>query len=219
MPEKTLPNGLPDISRLITTHDSAGKAIFSDAIAPDAAWDPIGGGIANFFLAYTTHTFPVSLDPSEPTDAKSEPTDVKAYKADLAAPQGLAVGDGEFDHTALLVPIPCQRRPLTLHPGTVLRFVDFAPSVPGFMHRTVSLDYGVVLEGTIELELDSGEKRTLQRGDSCVQRATNHSWKNVTPNEGWARMMFVLVTSKEVEVGGEKLGEELNDMPDVKSSI
>lgn len=33
------------------------------------------------------------------------------------------------------------------------------------MHRTVSIDYGVVLEGEIELTLDSGESRIMRRGD------------------------------------------------------
>jgi quercetin dioxygenase-like cupin family protein len=90
--------------------------------------------------------------------------------------------------------------------------VDFAPGKKPYMHRTESLDYGVVLEGTVELELDSGETRIMNRGDMCVQRATNHAWKNVTENDGWARMMFVLVSSEKVIAGGKELGEELGDM-------
>ena len=98
--------------------------------------------------------------------------------------------------------------------GTVLRFVDMAPNALSPMHRTVSLDYGVIIEGTVELVLDSGETRVLNRGDVCVQRATAHAWRNVTPGDEWARMMFVLVTSEEPEVNGKKLGEELADMPE-----
>jgi quercetin dioxygenase-like cupin family protein len=82
------------------------------------------------------------------------------------------------------------------------------------MHRTESLDYGVVLEGSMELQLDSGETRIMNRGDLCVQRATNHAWKNVTKNEGWARMMFVLVSSEKVIVNGRELGEELGAIPE-----
>lgn len=61
---------------------------------------------------------------------------------------------------------------LTLSGGTVLRHVDFPPSNSPIMHRTVSLDYGVVLEGEVECILDSGEMRVLKRGDVCVQRGT-----------------------------------------------
>lgn len=86
------------------------------------------------------------------------------------------------------------------------------------MHRTVSLDYGIVLEGEIELVLDSGETRLMKRGDLCVQRATNHAWRNVTPNDGWARMVYVLVAAEKIEVAGKMLVEDLADMESVRAS-
>ena len=43
---------------------------------------------------------------------------------------------------------------LVIPGGTVLRFVDCPPNSLSPMHRTVSLDYGVVLEGEVVLELD-----------------------------------------------------------------
>jgi len=82
------------------------------------------------------------------------------------------------------------------------------------MHKTASIDYGVVLEGTIELVLDSGETKVMTRGDVCVQRATMHAWRNVTEGDGWGRMLFVLVTAA-MEEG---VGVELGGMEDVKSS-
>lgn len=85
--------------------------------------------------------------------------------------------------------------------------MDFAPGIDCPMHKTVSLDYGVVLEGEIELELDGGEIKRMGRGDVCVQRATNHKWRNVTEGGGWARMMFVL-TACEKGVGIEESGIE-----------
>ena len=42
------------------------------------------------------------------------------------------------------------------------------------MHRTVSLDYGCVIEGEVECVLDSGEVKLLKRGDVCVQRGESH---------------------------------------------
>lgn len=56
--------------------------------------------------------------------------------------------------------------------GTVLRYVDFAPNYECMMHRTQSVDYGIVIEGQIESILDSGEKQLMGRGDVMVQRAT-----------------------------------------------
>jgi quercetin dioxygenase-like cupin family protein len=103
---------------------------------------------------------------------------------------------------------------LTVSGGTVVRYVDMAPNAISPMHKTVSLDYGVVLEGTIELVLDSGETKIMRRGDVCIQRATNHAWRNVTENNGWGRMMFVLVTAEKTE----GLEEDLNGMEDVRKS-
>ncbi|KAF7561313.1 hypothetical protein G7046_g2833 [Stylonectria norvegica] len=74
--------------------------------------------------------------------------------------------------------------------GSVLRTVDMQPGGETPFHQTDSLDYGVVLEGEVELVLDSGEQRILKRGDVCVQRATNHLWRN-NSNTEWSRMLFV----------------------------
>lgn len=73
--------------------------------------------------------------------------------------------------------------------GTVLRTVDMAPGHVSPMHRTVSLDYGVVIEGEMELILDSGETRLMKRGDMAIQRGTTHAWRNASDTE-WARMVF-----------------------------
>ncbi|KAM7190782.1 hypothetical protein V8F20_009578 [Naviculisporaceae sp. PSN 640] len=96
-----------------------------------------------------------------------------------------------------------------VHPkGTVLRCVDFAPGYACGMHRTQSLDYGIVLEGEVEMVLDSGETYSLKRGDVAVQRATQHQWVNKSATE-WARMMFVLQDCQMLYVNGKEMGEDL----------
>jgi quercetin dioxygenase-like cupin family protein len=92
--------------------------------------------------------------------------------------------------------------------GTVLRMVDFAPGYESMMHRTQSLDYGIVLEGEIEMKLDSGDVKLLRRGDVAIQRGTNHSWRNTSKTD-WARMIYVLQYCHPVEVGGHSLREDL----------
>ncbi|KAH7170582.1 hypothetical protein EDB81DRAFT_837344 [Dactylonectria macrodidyma] len=72
--------------------------------------------------------------------------------------------------------------------GTVLRFVDIRPGGVSPMHRTVSLDYGVVVEGEVIIRLDSGESRLMRRGDVTIQRGTMHEWENASKTE-WARMI------------------------------
>ena len=91
--------------------------------------------------------------------------------------------------------------------GTVCRTVDFAPGFECMMHRTQSLDYGIVIQGEIELVLDSGERQLMGPGDIAVQRATMHSWKNPSQDK-WARMTFVLQDCEKLVVGGEVMKED-----------
>lgn len=58
------------------------------------------------------------------------------------------------------------------------------------MHRTETVDYGIVLSGEVWLVLDEDERR-LRPGDVVIQRGTNHAWSNRTGET--ARMAFVLV--------------------------
>jgi mannose-6-phosphate isomerase-like protein (cupin superfamily) len=54
----------------------------------------------------------------------------------------------------------------------------FEPDSPG-MHTTDSVDYGVVLEGEVWLELDDGRLTRLGAGDTVVQNGTRHAWRNL----------------------------------------
>lgn len=62
----------------------------------------------------------------------------------------------------------------TLKGGSVVRIVDMLPGASSPMHRTNSIDYGIIISGTIELELDNDVFKTLEAGDIIVQRGTIH---------------------------------------------
>jgi quercetin dioxygenase-like cupin family protein len=66
----------------------------------------------------------------------------------------------------------------TIQNGAVFRVVRYEAGTSGRMHRTRSMDYGVVLSGSIGLELDEGAEVTLGAGDVLVQRGTIHNWIN-----------------------------------------
>jgi quercetin dioxygenase-like cupin family protein len=99
---------------------------------------------------------------------------------------------------------------ITVENGTVFRMIDLRPGKVTPMHRTVSLDYGIVVEGCVDLVLDSGETRRLGRGDVCVQRGTAHSFRNVD-RERWSRMLFVFLPMRRVVVKGRELEAEVYD--------
>ncbi len=58
------------------------------------------------------------------------------------------------------------------------------------MHRTPTLDYGIILEGEIYLILDDSE-HLMKTGDVVIQRATNHAWSN--RSDKICRVAFILL--------------------------
>ncbi len=80
---------------------------------------------------------------------------------------------------------------LTLDKRSVIRIVDMLPGKQSPIHRTNSIDYGIVLSGEIELELDDGRKKLVREGGIVVQRGTSHLWRNTTDKP--CRIAFVLI--------------------------
>ena len=97
---------------------------------------------------------------------------------------------------------------LTLNSGSVIRVVDMLPGASSPMHRTNSIDYGVVLSGEVELELDDQTIETCRAGDVIVQRGTIHLWRNPSDNEV-CRIIFVLIEAREPHLHDGQPLEEL----------
>jgi len=100
---------------------------------------------------------------------------------------------------------------LHVHNGSVVRLIDFAPGVESPLHRAMSIDYGIVIEGEFELTLDSGESRIMKPGDISVQRATMHKWRNTSPDKS-ARAVFVLLDCLPFKVNGNSVQQDLGDL-------
>ena len=100
-------------------------------------------------------------------------------------------------------PIPAG---LTLNGGSVIRVVDMLPGKSSPLHRSYSIDYGIIVSGKLELELDGGDLVALSAGDIVVQRGTNHLWRNPSADTV-CRIVFVLIEALPVEVGGRVLPE------------
>ena len=143
------------LRRIVTGHDSDGKAVFRsvDNLLPEV----IKSGDAAFALIWSEAEVPVDLN--DVTDG------------------------GERDVG------------LTLECGTVIRVVDMLPGGESPMHRTNSVDYGIVLSGRVELELDDGAVETCRAGDVIIQRGTIHLWRNPSDTE-ICRIIFALTEAR-----------------------
>ncbi len=153
--------------------------------AQNPNWQQMHGGALAYNVAYTTNDFPPDMN---------EDQDIKAHESLIASHRLGLVNPG----------------------GTVCRYVDFCPNTDSpLMHRTQSLDFGVVIEGVIEMHLDSGEVHILTVGDIAIQRGTMHAWRNPSETK-WARMLFLLQDCKPININGQNLKEDLgmaNDIP------
>lgn len=187
------------LRRIITAHDpQSGRAILSKTVGEQVSFTgfPVPPGrptTSDYSLAYNTNTFPVQgLSPPTSTTPESKANlDIKHYHSSLSDPS-----------------------PLNPPTGTSCTIIEVPPGAQVPMHRTQTLDYGVIIDGSTELVLDSGEKSILNKGDVFVQRGTAHSWRNITEakdNSGVLRVFFVFQPIEQVQLeGGKPLGQDLN---------
>lgn len=129
----------------------------------------------------------------------------------------IAIGGAEFALVWTTATVPADNNDetdgrardagLTLNQGSVIRIVDFLPGGTSPMHRTNSIDYGIVLSGEIELELEDGARKIAGPHTIIVQRGTNHMWRNPSPTE-YARVAFVLIEAPAYMHEGQPLPED-----------
>jgi mannose-6-phosphate isomerase-like protein (cupin superfamily) len=174
---------LPPPRRVVTGHDSEGRArIIEDGPSPAMLTVGARPGYRNTNMWRT-----------------------------VGGPTPIAAEDTITEHSGVMPPPG----------GTVLRVIDFPPMVadleerkrlatetlkalypdaghdqshskPG-MHVTRSIDYAIVLSGTITAILEENET-DLNAGDILIQRGTNHAWENRT--DEIVRVAFVLIDGK-----------------------
>ena len=82
--------------------------------------------------------------------------------------------------------------------GTRFAVIDFPPGSKPHMHRTETIDYVIVIEGEIEMDMDNSTVK-LKAGDIMIQRGTNHAWAN--RGDKRARVAFVLIDAEPLGIG------------------
>ena len=92
--------------------------------------------------------------------------------------------DGEPNQRSLQLGPPPQ--------GSIIRVVEMPAGHCSAMHRTRTVDYGIVLEGEVYLVME-GSETLLHPGDIVIQRGTNHAWDNRSAAP--ARMVFILLAA------------------------
>jgi len=103
----------------------------------------------------------------------------------VTLPPGSVFADPSFDAQA------AQDEALVRLPGLAGHFETEDPA----MHKTNTVDYSIVYDGEIWMELDDGETVHLKSGDVVVQNGTRHAWRNKGTKP--ATMLFFLNGARE----------------------
>lgn len=179
-------NELPSFKRVVTGHDEQGRAVAAvQGATPNSfALSAVPGTV--FHEIWSTSATPALIDNgTDPTDRPlvlSPPASGSLIRVVDIPPDSIQNQLSEEQAAAAFAEIG------QAHAGT-----GNANSRHKLMHRTETLDYGIVTEGEVWLVLDDSEVR-LQRGDIVIQRGTNHAWSNRT--ESMARMVFILLDGR-----------------------
>jgi quercetin dioxygenase-like cupin family protein len=163
--------------RVVTGHDARGRSVFtSDGPVPAAGAAPSG---SLFYELWATDAAPAPIG--------TDPAGTDPAGTGLADP---AAG------------------PLSVAPapnGTKIRINELPPGAGSPMHRTQTVDYGIVLDGEVVLVLEDSET-VLRAGDVVVQRGTSHRWEN--RSGATARVAFVLIDGAFTPGLRDTLGED-----------
>ncbi len=174
----------PPIHRVVTGHDANGKAIVSSngALPTVAEIQAIPGTI--FHEVWCTAQTPVVVNNGP--DPSLGPLMLPPPK------QGTRIRfvDIPPDTPDLLANGASQMKAAFSQIGDVAASTVKAGSPHPLMHRTETVDYGIVIEGALTLVLDDSEVE-LQVGSVVIQRGTNHAWANRSGK--MCRMLFILV--------------------------
>ena len=174
---------LPAFKRVVTGHDVHGRATLVSAGLTPSRFDLKAVPGTVFHEIWSTAQSPVVLDNG------ADPT---------LKPLHLSPGpQGSLIRVVDIPPDSVQNQVSEAEAAAVFAEIGQAQAGTGhphgqhkLMHRTETLDYGIVTEGEVWLVLDNEEVQ-LNRGDVVVQRGTNHAWSNRT--ETMARMVFILL--------------------------
>ncbi|CAN9216086.1 unnamed protein product [Alternaria alternata] len=169
--------GMRTPRRYITGHNNEGKAIFLD--------DP-----ALLFRSFgdfeSSHAYAISNVPEQ----LNGDADLKAY---------LSTDESNFASQYHLR--------VTMPNGVNIILLNLAPGASTHMHRTVSIDTTICVEGHVAMETDSGEVKELHPGDQVIQRGTAHRWINLSKDKP-ARTIGITVAAHAITIREKTLQEE-----------
>lgn len=161
----------PPLRRVVTGTSPEGKSVFvEDSAMESFAW---ADGPSYFSGVFRTDEHPAS-------NAVEFKDSIQGERKELFSTTG---------STFWMVEMPPGKDTVRLL-LSMLRSDEIVDSLQ-VMHRTETIDYGIVVKGAVNLILDDGKREVLKAGDVIIQRGTMHKWIN--EGDEWTRIFFVML--------------------------
>ena len=157
------------VRRVVTGHDRSGKAVFvSDAEVEPVTVTLIPG--AEFHKLWGGDRAPSFPDDGSPPAQPTYFPPIGGFRFGMFTlpPNTGGAGPAAAGSAAAM-------RELEEKLPGMASYME--PDAPG-MHTTDTIDFEVVLDGEVWLELDDGKEVHLRPGDTVVQNGTRHAWHN-----------------------------------------
>ncbi|MGH7105904.1 MAG: cupin domain-containing protein [Acetobacteraceae bacterium] len=175
--------------RIVTGHDEQGRSLIVEDCPPPRV-TRIGGELGPWFYeVWNTRETPARID-----RASGEPAEEGIQLAPPLNGTRIRVLDipPEDERLQRLSPESARAHFAEVGAASASSHTGASARHP-FMHRTQSIDYGIVLEGELTLILDQDET-VVKAGDIVIQRGTNHGWANRSGQN--CRIAFILIDGK-----------------------
>jgi Cupin domain len=174
------------IRRIVTGHANGKSVVVSDGPAPrSTAFKHIPGFVTT--LAWeTAPDISVPFGDRDPSVTATSwvPSPGGTNLMFITFPPDATMGSADFDGMA------AGQESMAVLPGLAQCFEADSPG----MHTTDTVDYGVLIDGEIHLELDDGVLKKLSPRDVVIQNGTRHAWRNLSDKP--AVVLFVLVGAR-----------------------
>jgi mannose-6-phosphate isomerase-like protein (cupin superfamily) len=176
------------VRRVVAANTGGISRVVEDGEPPRTAVFTAPKGLVQSLVWRTPPVPPLSYDGTEPATAAHsilpQPGGTSLFV--LTLPPDAVHADPSFD------PAAAAAEAAKHSPGLAELF---EPDNPG-MHATPTVDYVVVLDGELWLELTDGEVH-LTAGDVVVQHGTRHAWRNRSGNP--ATLLAVLIGARDAQ--------------------
>jgi mannose-6-phosphate isomerase-like protein (cupin superfamily) len=180
------------IRRIVTGHDEQGNSVFvSDDYAPRA----------QSFASIPGHAMAqLWATPANPVRLEQERDPTLDYSSLIPPQGGTSIAMFDFPPDSIMQnPVDGVRAYEELGAALPGLIESFEQENPG-MHTTATIDYGIILEGEMWLELDNGQSRLVKAGDIVIQNGTRHAWRNKSDRIARALFVMIGVSSPEKQV-------------------